>query len=224
MLPDADRSQLLQAARHVLLPQRYSFYGAGDLPDAIYFIESGMASELIRMSDGRTLDVSPVGRRGFVGVPALLAADSSFHHCVMQVPGDALRIPLRAVKSLWEGSPDFRRAAGQFFHARFAQATQSAACNLLHKMEQRLARWLLITCNHTGSAQFQISQEYLSEMLGANRSTVTTTLGWMERSGIIGLDRMTIRIKDTKALSAVSCECYRIIATAFDQIGASAAQ
>lgn len=218
-LPDIDRATLLDAAKPMVLPQRFSFYHAGDHPDAIYFLETGMASELVRMADGKTMDASPVGRRGFVGVPALLGAESSFHHCVMQVPGEALRVAVPVVKKLFDESSTFRSITARFLHARFAQATQCAACNLLHRMDQRLARWLLITRSHTGSDEFQISQEYLSEMVGANRSTVTMTLRALERPGIIGLDRMAIRIRDLAALCAVACECYQVTTEAFDQIG-----
>lgn len=217
-LPDEDRSEILQAARRVRLPQRFTFYHAGEIPGAIYFLEKGMASELIRMSNGRTMDASPVGRRGFVGVPAILGADSSFHHCVMQVGGEGLRVPVSVVKALYEASSAFRKVMGRFMHARFAQATQCAACNLMHRMEQRLARWLLITCTHTGSHHFRISQEYLSEMVGANRSTVTITLRRLERSGSIELDRTAITLRDTEALYKVACECYRVTVAAFEKI------
>lgn len=214
-----DRAQVLKAARPVRLSPRFTFYSAGESPEAIHFLESGMASELIRMSDGKTMDSSPVGRRGFVGVPALLGADSSFHHCVMQVPGAALRVPTAVVKRLFETSVSFRSVTLRFLHARFAQSTQCAACNLLHRMEQRLARWLLITRSHTGSDRFRISQEYLSEMVGANRSTVTMTLRSLERAGIVDLDRSLIQIKDLDHLASEACECYRVTAAAFDAIG-----
>jgi CRP-like cAMP-binding protein len=223
-LPESERAQLLQAGRAVQIPQRFTFYFPGDSPEAIYFLETGMASELVRMSDGKTMDASPIGRRGLVGAPALLGAEGSFHHCVMQVPGEGHRVPAGLVKKLFETSSEFREIAGLFLHARFAQATQCAACNLLHRMEQRLARWLLITRSHTGVDEFQISQEYLSEMVGANRSTVTTTLHALERPGMVELDRSIIRIRDVDALSEVACECYRVTAAAFDQIGARAPQ
>ena len=221
-LPEADRSEILHSARLVSLPQRFTFYHPGDVPDAVYFLESGMASELIRLSDGRTMDASPVGLRGFVGVPALLGAEAAIHHCVMQVPGEGLRVSASLVKNLFETSPIFRSVSGRYLHARFAQATQCAACNLLHRMEQRLARWLLITRSHTSSDEFQISQEYRSEMVGANRSTVSITLGSLERSRLLALDRMIIRLRDVPALSKVACECYQVTVEAFDQIGALA--
>lgn len=217
-LPERDRSAILDAARRVELPSRYSFYAPGEMPHAIFFLNSGMASELVRMSDGRTMDGSPTGRYGFVGVPALVDAATSFHHCVMQVPGEGLRVPIAVVLELYASSEEFRSVAGRFVHARFAQAIQSAACNLLHKMKQRMARWLLATRMHTGSEEFQISQEYLSEMIGANRSTVTQCLGTLEREGLIRLDRGTIRIAQCEALREASCECYGVVEQAFAQV------
>lgn len=200
------------------LAARFSFYEPGQLPQAVYFLNAGMASELIRMADGHTMDGSPVGLRGFVGVPAVLNAGSSFHHCVMQVPGEGLRVPVAVVKELFDNSAEFRSIVMRFVEARFVQATQSAACNLLHRMEQRLARWLLSTRSHTGSEEFQISQEYLSEMIGANRSTITLTLGALERSGAIRLDRGMIAIASYDGLCRLSCECYRVIDDSFAQI------
>ena len=214
-LPQGDRSVLLQAARHVELPPRTSFYAPGELPHAVYFLTSGMASELVRVRDGRTMDGSPTGLYGFVGVPAVQGATDAFHHCVMQIRGEGLRVPLAVVQDLYQQSDTFRTAAGRFMHARFLQAIQSAACNLLHKMDQRMARWLLTTRLHTGSEEFQISQEYLSEMIGANRSTVTQCLGVLERKGFIALDRGAIRITHYEALCRTACECYAVIKTAF---------
>lgn len=220
VLADSDRARLVVAGRSVELPSRFSFYEPGQLPRAIWFLNTGMASELVRLADGHTMDGSPVGLRGFVGVPAILHADSSFHHCVMQVPGDALRVPVAVVKDMFDNSAGFRGVVGRFLEARYVQATQNAACNLLHNMEQRLARWLLITRSHTGNDEFHISQEYLSEMIGANRSTVTQTLGALERSGLIQLDRGAVRLVSYLELCKVACECYRVIDAAFAQITA----
>lgn len=217
-LPERDRSMLLDAARRVELPARYSFYGPGEISHAVYFLNSGMGSELVRLSDGRTIDGSPTGRYGFIGVPAVVGATAIFHHSVMQVPGEGLRVPVAVVQELYTSSEEFRSAAGHFIHARFAQALQCAACNLLHKMKQRMARWLLTTRLHTGSEEFQISQEYLSEMIGANRSTVTQCLGTLEREGLITLDRGTISIAQYEALREVACECYGVIEQAFAQV------
>ncbi|HLJ79468.1 MAG TPA: Crp/Fnr family transcriptional regulator [Acidobacteriaceae bacterium] len=219
-LAESDRARLVESARSVELPSRFTFYEPGQLPRAIWFLNSGMASELVRLADGHTMDGSPVGLRGFVGVPAILDAYSSFHHCVMQVPGEALRVPVAVVKNLFDNSADFRGIAGRFIEARYVQATQSAACNLLHNMEQRLARWLLITRAHTASDEFHISQEYLSEMIGANRSTVTQTLGALERSGLIHLDRGAVKIASYQGLCKVTCECHCVIEEAFSRITA----
>lgn len=217
-LPEHERVRLIGAGRTVHLPARFSFYEPPELPDAVYFLSSGMASELVRMRNGGTMDGSPVGRRGFVGVPAVLHASISFHHCLMQVPGEGLRVPVGVVRELFDHSAEFRSITGRFVEARFVQSTQNAACNLLHKMEQRLARWLLSTRNHTGSDEFQISQEFLSEMIGANRTTITQTLGTLERAGLIHLDRGIVGITNYGGLCEVGCECYRVIEAGFAQV------
>ena len=223
-LGERDRAQLLHAGHSVQLPARFSLYQPGEPPHAIYFLNAGMASELVRMRDGRTMDGSPVGRRGFIGVPAVLDASSSFHHCLMQVPGEGLRVPVSVVRELFDHSAEFRNITGRFVEARFVQSTQNAACNLLHKMEQRLARWLLSTRNHTGSDEFQISQEFLSEMIGANRTTITQTLGTLERAGLIHLDRGVIKLTSYDGLREIGCECYEVIEAAFAQVSAEPAE
>ncbi|HKR27928.1 MAG TPA: Crp/Fnr family transcriptional regulator [Acidobacteriaceae bacterium] len=223
-LGERDRAALVHAGHSVELPSRFTFYEPGELPHSVYFLNTGMASELVRMADGHTMDGSAVGRRGFVGVPAVLDADTSFHHCVMQVPGEGLRVPASLVREMFDASDEFRCLTLRFLEARYVQATQNAACNLLHKMESRLARWLLATRCHTGSNEFQISQEFLSEMVGANRTTVTQTLGTLEREGLIRLDRGVITITNYDGLCDLGCDCYRVIETAFDHITAEPAE
>jgi CRP-like cAMP-binding protein len=220
-LDEVDQSYLLRESRPVHLEQQFTFYELGEIPRYIYFLTEGMASEVVRLGDGRLVDGSPVGRDAFVGVPALLQVVKSHHHCVMQVEGDALRVPAELVLALMDRSARFRTMAQRFVHARFVQATQCAACNLLHTMEQRLARWLLVTCQHTGSTAFQITHEYIAEMLGANRTTVSLRLGTFQRAGLIDLDRELIRIRRVEELRSRVCECYGVIAEAFDAITAN---
>lgn len=218
-LSGADRVHLMQVSRRVQVAQRFSFYEPGGRPEAIYFPETGMASELVRMSDGRAIDGSPVGVDGFIGVPAILGVDRSFHHCVMQVPGSVLRVPTETVRALFENSPGFRSLTLQLVHARFVQATQCAACNLLHTMDQRLARWLLCARRHTSADSFQVTQEFISEMVGANRSTITTALGAFQRAGFVRFERGLVTIVDAPKLMTASCECYEVICAALDRIG-----
>ena len=217
-LSESERAYLLAASRAVAVEQRYTFYEAGQLPREAFFPDSGMVSEVVRMADGRLVDGSPVGRDGFVGVPTVLGVDRSYHHCVMQVSGEGRRIPAERVAALLDKSAHFRSMSYQFLHARFVQATQGAACNLLHTMEQRLARWLLITCRHTGSPEFHITHEYIAEMLGANRTTVSLKLGHLRQARLIDLDRGLVRIRAVEELRSRVCECYGVISDVFDGI------
>lgn len=173
-----------------------------------------MASELIRISDGRTVDAAPIGRDGLVGIPALFA-DQPIHHCVMQIPGQAWRASVQSVRTALQESASFRRLLDTVVEARFAQATQCAACNLLHSIEQRLARWLLTARFHARSDTLNITQQFVSEMLGANRSTVNLTLGIFERAGLIEFRRGVVHIVDAGKLGDVACECYAVIEKVF---------
>lgn len=219
-LDESEQTYLLRATRPVHLEPQFTFYETGRIPRDIYFLTKGMASEVVRLGDGRLVDGSPVGRDAFVGVPIVLQVAKSYHHCVMQVEGYALRVPAERVLALMDRSARFRHMVLHFVYARFVQATQCAACNLLHTMEERLARWLLVTCHHTGSAAFQITHEYIAEMLGAHRSTVSVKLGAFQRAGLIELDRGLIRIQRPEELRWQACECYQIIAEVFDGITA----
>lgn len=184
----------------------------------VVFIETGMASELVPMSDGRAVDAAPVGVEGIIGLPQLLANSTDHHHSLMQIPGSGLRVPAEDACGTFESSTEFRHLILRYIHARFLQATQGAACNLLHSIEERVARWLLVAQYHARTEKFCITQEFLAEMLGANRSTITLTLAKLERSGLVTLRRGVVQITEVDKLSAMACECNQLIAQAFNRI------
>lgn len=216
-LPEVDRNRLLDSSDAVEIGQRFTFYDPARSPQYVCFLESGMASELIRVSDGRSVDAAPIGRDGLVGIPALFG-QISIHHCVMQVPGQVWRIPVPTARTVLQQSASFRKLLNALVHARFCQATQSAACNLLHSIEKRLARWLLTARFHVRSDTLNITQEFVSEMLGANRSTVNECVGTLERAGLIAYQRGMVHIVDAARLGSFGCECYRLIEKVFRSV------
>ncbi len=213
-LPEPDRKALLANAAREDVEQRYTFYDPEKPARAVWFVESGMASELIRSIDGRSVDTAPIGRDGLVGFPALFGLPV-IHHCMMQVAGQVSRVPVAAVRNTLERSPEFRRLIYSLMEARHSQATQFAACNLLHPIEARLARWLLAARFHARTDTLNVTQQFVSEMLGANRSTVTLALGAMERAGLIEYQRAVVHIVDAAKLKNASCECYEVVEKVF---------
>jgi CRP-like cAMP-binding protein len=173
-----------------------------------------MTSELVPMRDGRVVDTCPMGRDGLAGMPALLG-QASFHHCVVQISATAWRVPAEHVRKLIAQSPRFKGLVDMLAHARFCQAAQFAACNLLHPIEGRLARWLLTTHFHSHSDVLNISQQFISEMLGANRSTTSTALNALQRDGLIRSERGATRLLDVARLREAACECYEVVEAAF---------
>lgn len=217
-LPHHERRRVLGGAELIHAPQRHTFYSPANALKFGYFPEVGMASELIRLSDGRAVDVSPVGIEGFLGLPLLLSDGWSTHECVMQITGSAWRVRAAEMHRLFQDCDVFHELIDRYAHARFVQASQCCACNLLHSINERLARWLLIALQHAPSDTFQITQEYLSEMLGANRSTITLLMGEFQQAGLLGYSRGVVQIKDRERLAETACECNSVITSALKRV------
>jgi CRP-like cAMP-binding protein len=211
-LPEHERNRLIEAAELVEIEQGHSFYNAGQVITHAYFPLSGMSSELIRMDDGRAVDTGPVGKEGFVGLPLLFGDRASSHDCVMQLPGKTWRLRADVVRQMQENSGAFRMLMQRYIRARFLQASQAAACNLLHTVEQRLARWLLISQDHAASVRLPLTHDLISEMLGANRSTVSLIARKLDDLELIEYRRGQIQIANRNRLLEVTCECYSVIA------------
>jgi CRP-like cAMP-binding protein len=217
-LPDRERRRLLESAELIDAPQRHVFSMPPDRFKYGYFPESGMVSELIRLANGRAVDVSPLGIEGFLGLPILLSNGATTHESVMQITGSVWRVRAVEALRLFEECEVFHKLIHRYVHARYVQASQCCACNLMHSVNQRLARWLLIALHHARTDTFQITQEYLSEMIGANRSTVTLLMGDFQRAALLEYRRGIVRIKEREKLTEAACECNAVVTWAFNQI------
>lgn len=195
-----------QLARHAVLcdPEAPINYG--------YFLNSGMASCLIPTSTGRNVEVALVGKGGFVGNPLLFGVERSLLLIIVQVSGDAYRIKSQQFRRLLPNTPHLFQLVGRQALLQGMQAAQTAACNRLHTLEQRLARWLLMTYGLVGS-EFPMTQEYLAQMLGTGRPSVSLTASQMQRAGLIRYARGLVRVVDREGLEKLSCECHAAIRT-----------
>jgi CRP-like cAMP-binding protein len=151
-----------------------------------------------------------VGREGIVGVAALLGADVSSQQTVVQVSGTALRMPAARCRIAFEQSSAFHALVLRFVQALIDLSAQTAACNRLHSIEQRCARWFLMARDRLDSAVMPMTHEFLASMLGVRRAGVTETAGELQRSGLIRNHRGEVTIVDHDGLKAAACECYRI--------------
>jgi CRP-like cAMP-binding protein len=160
------------------------------------------------MENGSSVEVGMVGLEGMVSVSAMLGDKISKHHVVIQLPGVALKMNVTRCKEVFEQSPGFRREALHFASAFLAMNSQTSACNRLHSVEQRFARWLLMSADRFQSDNLPLTQDYIATMLGVRRPGVTETAGEFQKSSLIAYRKGKITIIDREGLEEASCECY----------------
>jgi CRP-like cAMP-binding protein len=217
-LPNDDLERFFSDLSPVSLEQRQVIYEAGAPIDYVYFIEEGLSSILTTMMDGSTIEVGMVGMEGMVGVSVLLGGATSAQQVIMQIAGSALRMNAAFCKAAFDQSEAVRRLTLRFTEAVLNLGAQTAACNRLHSVEQRCARWLLMSSDRTQSDMLPLTQEFLSSMLGVRRAGVTETAGELQRSGLIRYHHGQITIIDREGVEATACECYQLDRDRFHQL------
>ena len=176
-----------------------------------YFPNRGMISLVVATEDGRTVEVGVVGREGFSGAALAVGLRTSSVREVVQIAGDGFRIGAEAVAKLMRTAPEMRMTMGRYAVILGMQISQTAACNRLHTVEQRLARWLLVTRDRVDSGFLPITHDFLATMLGTDRPTVSLAASTMQKQGILEYKRGAVKIVDRKKLQERACECYQVI-------------
>lgn len=209
-LPKAERDRLMPMLEAVPMPVQTPIFDPGKHPRYVHFMTSGIASIVTEMSVGEGVEVGLIGREGMPECLHLLGPETGVSMCFIQVAGSALRMKFDKFQDIFDQNPAIRGGVLRFIQGQALTVGQLAACNRLHGMEERLARWLLMVADRTGDLDFDITQEFLAEMLGARRSTVTLTAGALQRSGLIKYHRGRIQILDREGLEHVACECLGV--------------
>lgn len=210
-LPRKDYQRLLPALELVTLTFGQVLYEPRSLIRYVYFPNDSLVS-LLTVADGKlALEVGMVGYEGMVGTQLALDIKISSVRTLVQGSGTAMRMTSAQFRKEFRQSPPLQRAMYHYVHVLMAQVTQTAACNRFHMVEARLARWLLMTRDRLRSNQFQLTQEFLSHMLGVRRVGVTAAAGNLQKRNLIKYSRGNIEILDYTGLKAVSCHCYRIV-------------
>lgn len=200
----------------VALPRGRVLFEPGDDVVTTHFpCHKTMVSLLIVTRDGREVEAATIGREGAVGGIVSGGAKPAFGRAVVQVPGSALAIPTAILETVKIGSPSFADLFSRYADALLAQLMQSVACNALHSVEERCARWLLSTHDRAGDHIIQLTQESLAEMLGVQRTTVTAVVHGLESRGLVRRHRGRVEIVDRKGLERASCECYGAVEAHF---------
>lgn len=184
----------------------------------IYFLNSGLISTDAVTMKGEQVEVGVIGREGFSGLPALLDQPQMSHSVIMQGVGDGYRIRSSVVRSEFLKGGMLQKMVHAFAYLQLVQVTQSVLCNRMHEVDARLARWLLTSADRMETEHLNLTQEFLSQMLGVQRSTVTVAAGDMQRKGMIEYSRGRIQIVDRRSLTAVACECYSIVNLSYDRV------
>jgi CRP-like cAMP-binding protein len=210
-LSSKECKEALSKLEFVRLKLHQVLYEAGETIKSGYFVSDGMLSVLAVQPDGKSVEVGLIGREGFVGLPLLVGYQSSPTRVVTQADGAAYRCTASDLRQLVRQSPELAEQLHRFGHRLAMQTTQIAACNRLHGVEERLARWILMSQDRILSDKLPLTQEFLGQMLGARRASVTVSAGILQKAGLISYTRGSVTILDRQKLEAAACDCYGIV-------------
>lgn len=224
-LPPEEYERLLPHLQLVTLEYKQVLYQPNEPIKYVYFPKDGVISLLTIMENGEAVEVGTVGNEGFVGLPLFLGATSIPGQAFSQIPGEALRMGAKVFKGeVTPGSP-LHNLLQRYTQALFNQIAQTAACNRLHSIEERFCRWLLMTEDRVRSNQFPLTHEFLGQMLGVRRASVSVVAATIQRAGLICYSRGKMTILDREGLEDITCECYGIVKAEFDRLlGGNSAQ
>jgi CRP-like cAMP-binding protein len=215
---DSDYSLIRPHLEYVSLPNHLILHEAGKLK-FVYFPNRGLISLVVVMKDGKTAEAGIVGNDGFTGTPAAVGLNTSTLQAVVQITGEGFRVEVGALQNILASTPHLRLMLNRYAVVQGMQVAQTAACNRLHNVEQRLARWLLLTHDRVSSGSLHITHDFLATMLGTDRPTVSLAAGVLQRKGIIEYTRGAVKIVNRNKLEDSACECYGVIRQYDDELG-----
>ena len=210
-IPDVEFDLIRPHLQCTDLPHHHLLHEQGDRLDFAYFPNTGMVSLVVLSADGRSVEVGIMGKEGMVGTPLSVGLMRAPYRAIMQIPGNGIRIDAEALQSVLPSTPAFQLELTRYVLLQGLQMAQVAACNRLHELEHRLARWLLMCQDRVDAEVLTLTHEFLAQMLGSGRPSVTLAAGILERAGLIENMRGTIRIINRKSLEQAACECYAVI-------------
>ncbi|HSZ61397.1 MAG TPA: Crp/Fnr family transcriptional regulator [Terriglobales bacterium] len=210
-ISDRDYRSLRPHLEYVSLPNHLVLHEAGGKLEFAYFPNRGLISLVVVMKDGRTAEAGIVGNEGFTGTLAAVGLSRSPLHAVVQITGDGFRVEVGALQSTLQSAPHMQLMLSRYAAIRSMQVAQTAACNRLHAIGQRLARWLLMTQDRVDSGSLLITHDFLATMLGTDRPSVSQAAGVLQKKKLIEYTRGAVKIVNRKKLENSACECYGVI-------------
>jgi CRP-like cAMP-binding protein len=209
--PDEDFEKFRHELHHVELRHHTVLYEAKEKLDFAYFLNSGMVSLVFTTREDDTVEVGVVGNEGFVPVYVAAGLRRMPHQAIVQITGDGFRMSIDAIDEALKSCPRSRELLNRYAAVHGLQVAQTAGCNRLHDLEQRLARWLLLTQDRVESGLLRITHDFLATMLGTDRPSVSLAAGSLQRKKIIEYTHGSVRVLNRKKLESSACECYGVI-------------
>lgn len=217
-LPQDCYGRLRPSLEPVNLSLAEVIYEPHERPAYVHFPTTAVISVLYTMQNGSTAEIGLVGNDGLIGISLFLGGDTGPRRAVVQIAGHAYRMPAAVLQEEFARGGPFQKMLLRYTCALISQISQTAVCNRLHSVEQRLCRWLLLMQDRTNSDELPLTQEFISSMLGDRRETITIAAGRLQSAGVIHYVRGHISILDRQGLEAHSCECYRIVKAELAQL------
>jgi CRP-like cAMP-binding protein len=217
-LPPEERERLLPGMETVPLSVKHSLYEPDQPIEHVYFVRTGVVSLVSVMEEGALVEVATIGNEGMVGLPVFLGADTISMKAFVQIPGEAWRMGAAPFREAVRNGGRFPELLQRYTQALFLQVAQGAACNRAHSIEERCARWLLMTHDRVERDEFPLTQEFLAIMLGVRRPSVTVAAGILQKAGFIRYSRGRITVVDREGLEAATWECYGMIRREYDRL------
>lgn len=210
-LPQPERDRIFPSLEFVRLKLHQVLHEVGDTIRSGYFLNTGLGSVLTVQPDGKSVEVGLIGKEGFVGLPVIFGFKTSATRVVTQADGTAYRVDVQTLQKDLPRCPRLERQLQRFSMILGMQSTQIAACNRLHEVVERLARWLLMSHDRIGGETLPLTQEFLGQMLGTRRASVSEAAGILQKAGMISYTRGTVTILSRGKLEECACDCYQII-------------
>jgi CRP-like cAMP-binding protein len=218
-LPKEELRRLEPQLTPVKLNVHETLIGAGDKAKHAFFVEEGICSLVVEMKDGITVEVGIIGKESVVGAPAVLGADHSPNRAFIQIAGSGYRISLQHLRAQAERSSELKSCLQRSVQGLLAMTSQSAACNRIHDLPERLARWLLTCRDRLDYDRMPLTHEFLAIMLGTRRTTVTLAAGALQKAGLIAYSRGHVTIENRAGLENTACECYATVRDEYRRLG-----
>ncbi len=218
-ISDSDYASLRPHLEYLKLPNHLILHESGARLEFAYFLNRGLISLVVVMQDGETAEAGIVGNEGFTGTAAAVGLTRGPLQAVIQITGDGFRVEVVALQNILESAPHLQLILSRYGVFQGMQVAQTAACNRLHNIQQRLARWLLMTQDRVDAESLPITHDFLATMLGTDRPSVSTAAGVLQKKKIIEYTRGAVRIVNRKKLEGAACECYGVIQQYNGQLG-----